>query len=267
MHLELMTNGLQIAAQAEEILAADFRSVSVSVDGEARVHDGLRRRQGCLAEVLRGTKILIVKGVKTGAVTQVNKLNLEALPFIHDMIVEHGFHGWMVQLTLPHGRAGERGREKSLCLEPEQLLRLEELLLDLVAREAIHFQLANTLGYMSRSEPRLRAGTTAGTRAWGACQAGLRAIGMTSDGTVRGCLSLPDAFDEGNIRERSLEEIWEDEKLFAYNRRFEVAMLEGPCRGCSFDRICRGGCPGLAWAATGKVGNNPYCLHALTRNR
>jgi radical SAM protein with 4Fe4S-binding SPASM domain len=266
MHLELMTNGLQIAAQAEEILAADFRSVSVSVDGDARIHDGLRQRQGCLVEVLEGTAILIEKGVKTGAVTQVNKLNLAALPTIHDMIVEHGFKGWMVQLTLPHGRAGERGREKSLCLEPEDLLRLEELLLDLVPREAIHFQLANTIGYMSRSEPRLRAGTTAGMRAWGACQGGLRSIGMTSDGTVRGCLSMPDAFDEGNIRERSLVEIWNDEKLFAYNRSFDVTALGGPCKTCSFAKICRGGCPGLSWAATGKVGNNPYCLHALVRD-
>lgn len=258
MDAELMTNGLAVLEQADAIADAGFRGVSFSVDGPASVHDGLRRRPGGLDRLLSGAAELRRRGVRTGAVTQVGRFNLDLLEQTHELVVAGGFEGWLVQLTLPHGRASA-----GLCLEPEQLPQLERTLVSLAERGQILLQTADTIGYMSRSEPRLRRSLHGRMGVWGGCQAGLRAVGITSDGTVRGCLSMPPAFDEGSVRERTLEDIWSDPRAFAYNRAFDPRDLTDGCADCSLGGICRGGCTGLAWTATGSTTSNPYCLRAV----
>ena len=52
--------------------------------------------------------------------------------------------------------------------------------------------------------------------------AGLRGIGFESNGNVKGCLSMPADFIEGNIRDQTLREIWDDPDNFAYNRKFRA---------------------------------------------
>ena len=50
-------------------------------------------------------------------------------------------------------------------------------------------------------------------------------IGIDSVGNVRGCESMyDDAFIEGNLREKTLKEIWEGPDAFAYNRKFSPDM-------------------------------------------
>ena len=39
-----------------------------------------------------------------------------------------------------------------------------------------------------------------------------------------------DTFIEGNLRQRSLQEIWNDPDAFAYNRKFRPELLTGACR-------------------------------------
>ena len=88
-------------------------------------------------------------------------------------------------------------------------------------------------------------------------------IGITSAGDVRGCLAMPEAFDEGNVRRRALAEIWGDPSGFAYNRCRTERHLEGACLRCAFRRVCRGGCKVLAYAAAGTTTHNPYCARLL----
>jgi len=263
MRAELISNGLSLESQADRVARAGFFAVTLSVDGTPEVHDALRGVPGAFARLRAGALALLDSGVLLGAATQVNRLNLPVLGRIHDLLVEIGFSGWQVQLTMPHGRAA--AHDGGMCLAPGDLPTLARVLLEVKAHTGLFVQAADNIGYMSRSEPLLRAGSPDRAGCFGGCQAGLNAIGITSDGTVRGCLSMPDAFDEGNIRERSLADIWRDPDAFAYNRRFDASSLVGGCLGCAFARICRGGCRSLAFASTGGVGSNPYCLHLLER--
>jgi radical SAM protein with 4Fe4S-binding SPASM domain len=257
MGLELITNGLSVAAQAQAIADRGFSAVTFSVDGPAAVHDALRGVPGGLERLLRGAQALSERGVRLGAVTQVNRVNLPWLKDILGLLVAHGFQGWQVQLTMPQGRARERA--DTLCLEPEELPGLEERLVALQADAPFFLQAADNIGYLSRLDPRLRTGRGQPERCWMGCGAGLTVVGLTSDGTVRGCLSLPSAADEGNLRERSLGDIWHDPEAFAYNRQFRVEDLAGTCRNCTFGLVCRGGCQSLSFAATGAFHHNPYC--------
>jgi radical SAM protein with 4Fe4S-binding SPASM domain len=259
----MITNGLLVAERADEIAATGFRSVGFSVDGPPEIHDALRAVDGCFSRLMRGAEALVARGVRIGAVTQVNTRNASRLEELHDLLVANGFSGWQVQLTMPHGRAAAGG--DALCLRPADLPGLEGTLIALRARTPLFLQAADNFGYMSRSEAFLRAGTRRADRFFAGCGAGISTIGVTSDGTIRGCLSLPSACDEGNIRDRPLADIWNDPAAFAYNRSFDPASLTGVCRGCTFAKICRGGCRSLVFAHRGALGENAHCLHALGR--
>jgi radical SAM protein with 4Fe4S-binding SPASM domain len=259
MRLEMITNGLAVEAQAESIAGAGFFAVTLSVDGPEAIHDRLRGVPGGLARLLRGAARLKELGVRIGACTQINKLNLGALDELHGLLVARGFDGWQLQLTMPIGMAAARREE--LCIAPADLPEVERKILAYERAGAMFCHPSDNIGYMSRNEPRLRSGTGRSHQVWLGCRAGMEVIGVTSDGTVRGCLSLPAEFDEGNVRERPLAAIWRDPGAFAWNRGPKEA-LEGRCAACPFAKVCRAGCTCLAFSATGGTRENPYCLFA-----
>ena len=98
---------------------------------------------------------------------------------------------------------------------------------------------------------------------WHGCKAGINVLGVQSNGNIKGCLSLSDDFVEGNIRERSIVEIWNDKKSFAYSRNFKISDLGENCQGCVFGEKCKGGCSDVSFGRTGKIANSPFCLHRL----
>jgi radical SAM protein with 4Fe4S-binding SPASM domain len=258
---ELITNGLAVSEQADAIKDADFFAISFSIDGPAKVHDSLRNTNGAMQRLLEGAYELKKRKVRLGAVTQVNKRNLDSLEETYQMIVNNGFAGWQIQLTLPLGRAA--GSDNDICLNPKQLLTLEKKLIPFTKNGDIFVQTADTIGYFSKAEPRFRAGLPGNERLWAGCLAGLRAIGITSDGTVRGCLSMPPEFDEGNVRNRPLKEIWNSPEAFAYNRKFTASDLNEACAACAFSKICKGGCTTLSNTISQQKGCAEYCLHYL----
>ncbi len=92
------------------------------------------------------------------------------------------------------------------------------------------------------------------------CGAGLVSIGIDSVGNVRGCESLDDPrFNEVNLRERSLADIWTDPNAFAYNRRFTPSLLTGGCADCPHGDVCAGGCRSYDYFTTGRLYENPLC--------
>ena len=82
-----------------------------------------------------------------------------------------------------------------------------------------------------------------GHRLCAGCGAGITSIGIDSVGNVRGCESMYDErFNEGNLREKSLRDIWEDPEAFKYNRGFTGELLSGACKNCEKGMFCAGGC-------------------------
>ncbi len=264
MRLEMITNGLLVAEQADRIAAAGFDAVTFSVDGLANSHDRLRGVVGGLAQLLDGARALLSRGVRVAAVTQLNRENHEQLAPIHDLLVAEGFAGWQLQLTMAHGRVRDT---PALCLDRTALPALEQQICSLLETSPLHVQTGDNIGYMSRQEPRLRSPSGPPKHFWGGCPAGLSVIGIRSDGSILGCLSLPDTFVAGNVRDQPLRTIWNDDAPFAYNRHFDATQLEGECAGCAFGPICRGGCRSLAVSATGSPFGTAHCLHQLSRER
>jgi len=64
---------------------------------------------------------------------------------------------------------------------------------------------------------------------------------------------------EGNIRNRSFDDIWEDENSFAYNRKPKLEDLKGFCSTCVHKESCKGGCSLNMKNRDGDV----YCLYKI----
>jgi radical SAM protein with 4Fe4S-binding SPASM domain len=98
----------------------------------------------------------------------------------------------------------------------------------------------------------------------GNCAAGKTVVGIRSNGDVVGCLSIMNNdYIEGNIRQRSLTDIWNDEHAFAYNRN--PVKLTGRCAGCTQAQSCKGGCKSLN-VACGHPTESPYCMQFMNES-
>src|SRR5437763_1146754 len=124
---------------------------------------------------------------------------------------------------------------------------------------------ANALGYFGPYEHRWRAQNVEFGYFQG-CSAGHVSLGIEADGTIKGCPSLPTSeYAGGNVRDLTIEQIWNHSGQLRFTRDRTVEDLWGFCRTCYYADVCRGGCTWSAHSLLGRAGNNPYCHHrALT---
>jgi radical SAM protein with 4Fe4S-binding SPASM domain len=262
MLVDLISSGQGLdQATALKIRDSGVHSVTISVDGLAPTHDAQRGVPGCFAQALRAIRWVDQAGLKVGVTSQVNQANLLELEPLAPVLEEAGVLGWQLQLTLPQGRAMEN---RHLIAPPSLMPDLLQVLRRLVRRSGLRPHLTDNLGYGTRDDLELRTIQGGFPRPWLGCRAGLDALGITSDGRVKGCLALPDSCDEGNLREESLAAMWKDPDRFAYNRRYTPEQLGGECADCEQASLCRGGCTATAYAVHGRPGTSSHCfrLHA-----
>jgi len=257
--VDIISNGqLCDRATVRTLRQHDVYGLSLSLDGPEPVHDDLRARPGAFGRVARAVEHAQEAGLRVGIVTHVNRANLPFLDPMYELLASWAVDGWQLQLTSPLGYAA--GTD---CLVPESaILELHGWALAKQRVARLHLYFADDIGYFHPDEPILRSGQ-AEPSVWAGCPAGLHSFGIASNGGIRGCLSLPETFTEGNVRERPLREIWADPALFAYNRRPEP--LQGGCTGCVYGKICRGGCRSFTYAASGRFGDMTHCWYRLTR--
>jgi radical SAM protein with 4Fe4S-binding SPASM domain len=264
----VISNGLGVDDEAVRTMrAVGATGLSVSVDGRQAVHDairiGARARDGsvyerALAAIARGK----AAGLKVAVITQIHRHNLDDLPMLHDLFATLGVDAWQLQICMPLGRL-IRFREKYL-LEPRQLPELVAKIEDFIRAGQVPILVADNIGYYGRSEPLLRSSMKPQPMFWAGCMAGCRVVGIRSNGDVKGCPSHPESFVVGNVRVTPFAEIWGDASHFAYNTAFDSRLLEGRCAVCAYRELCRAGCTSMAFAVTGTIYDNPFCLQRAT---
>lgn len=257
----MVTGGRGLDAnRAKAAARAGLESVAVSIDGDDPTHDRLRGSVGSYAAAVAALGHCRAAGIQIALNTQINRLSAPCLPHVFDLLVREGCHGWQAQLTVPVGRAAD---EPEVILQPYDLLTLFPVLADLKRRcDALGITMlaGNNVGYFGPYEHVLRSYCRGQYRR--SCPAGLTALGIESNGDVKGCPSLPtDAWVGGNLREHSLREIWERSAPLRHMRDRTPAEAWGYCGECYYRDECRAGCTWMATALFGKPGNNPYCHH------
>jgi radical SAM protein with 4Fe4S-binding SPASM domain len=170
-------------------------------------------------------------------------------------------------MTVPMGNAADNHQ---ILMQPPELLDLFPMLAEVVeqaTRDGVSVQPGNNVGYYGPYERLLRnTGNVNGEFIWQGCKAGTHAIGIESDGAIKGCPSLPtSAYTGGNIRERDLRDIVLNTPELTMNKGQGtpegMEHLWGFCKTCDFAALCRGGCSWTAHVFFDRRGNNPYCHH------
>ncbi|MCA9658873.1 MAG: radical SAM protein [Myxococcales bacterium] len=258
---ELTTGGRGITPElAAAMREAGLYSASVSVDGLEEAHDLIRKAPGSHASAVAALGHLRAAGLRITANTNINRVNKGDLEGLYALLREAGVRGWQVQITAPLGRAADR---PAMLLQPYDLLDVVPRLAALKRQafaDGVVVMPGNNLGYFGPEEGLLRSVHEGGRDHWQGCHAGRLILGIESDGAVKGCPSLQTyAYVGGNLRERSLREIWDEAPELAFTRGRTVDDLWGFCRTCPFAQVCLGGCSFTAHSIFGRRGNNPYC--------
>ena len=258
--LGLATNGIALDTETwRRLEILGFCQVVISLDGIIpEVHDRRRRRPGASQAAKRGIVEMASRPLahKT-VITSVDIGNIGELSAIRNWLLENAPGvTWAINYASP---TPEGRLQRSDSIGVDHFLYLTQFISANRARyrEQLDIIGAHGLGYCSECYPDL------GDFTWSGCQAGISTLGLRSDGNVTGCLILPDHFIEGNVRERSLSEIWRDYRSFRYNRSFSADMLTGECSGCRWGEICRGGCREIGFSWTGSPFEAPFCLYRL----
>jgi radical SAM protein with 4Fe4S-binding SPASM domain len=153
------------------------------------------------------------------------------------------------------------GHKNEVLISPDDILTITEFIRKKRLEQNMRIFAGDNIGYYDENEMYLR-NEPGKLCFWNGCNAGISAIGIDSDGDVKGCQSLySKKFVEGNLRNESIESIWNNPDNFSYNRKFKTEYLNGNCEACDKGLICKGGCRASNYFITGDLFSNYYCNH------
>jgi radical SAM protein with 4Fe4S-binding SPASM domain len=256
---KVLTNGALLKPDIiHQMEAAGISGVGVSVDGLEETHDRIRSRPGLFREIMEGISLLQANGIPASVITTANSLNVRELPGLMDRLIGEGIARWQIQPVFAFGRMLE---SPALHLSREEYGMLGEFIREytpVAQKHGLDITPADSFGYFTGYDLR--------DPPWGGCPGGWVSCGITSDGKVKTCLSLPDQYVQGDLRKRSLWEIWFDENAFAFTRGFTRENLGPNCMSCDRGEQCKGGCSAMSVGYTGSFHNDPYCFYAMQKN-
>jgi len=260
--VNIITNGWLLGdEQIDQIRYAELTNVGISLDGMAENHNRIRGRRDSFRRVLKAFERLEKAGIDVGVVTTLTDFNTADLRQMYDLLVAHGVACWQIQIA---AGMGSMRRNNALVLDPARTAEITGFFREKSFSADLIMMAGDDIGYFDENEIHLR--NHPGNRGeWHGCQAGLSVVGIDSVGNVRGCGSLYDEkFIEGNVRDEPLEKIWLRDNGFAYNRRFDISLLQGKCADCDKAQLCRGGCRAVNYFSTGSTFHNRYCSRRMS---
>lgn len=263
--VNIITNGwLLDQKMAQKLKESGISTVAISIDGTPEIHDKIRKK-GAFEHARQAFDAMKKLGIRTGAVTTITKQNLDILPAMKEELIGMGVDTWQVQIGLPMGNLKQR---PDWLLEPKQMRDIIDFCYNTAKEGRIGIYPADCIGYYSMKELETKriSYKSNSYSMWDGCNAGVRGFGILHNGDILGCTSIRSKeFIEGNIRERKLRDIWEDEHAFLWRRQMAKEKLSGACKKCVYGSKCLGGCPNTRLTMKGSIyAENEYCAYNLS---
>lgn len=262
----LLTNGA-----VREIKAAGAARVSISLDGAtAETHDSFRGVQGSFQWTIDALRHTRATGIPVQVNTTVSRRNLRYLKEIAGIVREFGAVLWDLFFLVPTGRA-----RKEDMIFPEEHEEVLIWLYELAGRAQFNVKITEAPQYRrvvlqkqngSRSNTnRLLDGKSftqpntppheIGRSTFVNDGKGFCFVSHIGDVCPSGFLPV----SAGNVRQRSLLDIYQNSRLFGELR--DPAKLKGKCGVCEFRWSC-GGSRARAFALTGDyLAEDPWCVY------
>lgn len=226
-------------------------AVGISMDGLKSVHNKIRKNKDSWSNLISVVSILKSVGIQICAVTTVNKINYGQLHQLAQWLHFAEIDSWQIQLAMPFGRMAKNDK---LLINEEEFKDVCRMIVGFRAMyPALNIQAADCFGIAPAGMIR--------TNDWCGCTGGLCSLGIDAFGNVMPCLSLRVDQRCGNIKEKSLKDIWENSSGFDCNRKFDKEKVKGKCAKCELLSDCRGGCASQSMAYYGHFHEAPFCFY------
>lgn len=248
----IITNGFLFSDDIiAQIKNCNIESVAVSLDSIESVHDKYRQA-GSFNRAISAINKLAKNDITVSVISTLNTESAEQLEAFWPIISNLPIAAWQLQACNPMGNASHG------CINYQfDFKKVIDFVSDHQDDAPFAMGIADNIGYYTKTEGTLRGNCDS---FFIGCKAGLSNIGIDSVGNVKGCEALyDDCFIEGNVRQRSLREIWDDENSFSYNRKFSPNLLTGKCASCDIGQYCAGGCRSYNHFVHGKLYESLFC--------
>ena len=267
----LSTNGTLIdEGNIEQIAAAKYDYVGISIDGLEAVHDDWRQLKGSFAASIHAIDLCRQHGIRVGLRTTLTQNNYPQLPALLALMREHDVQKFYLSHLNYSGR-GKRSRSRKADAH-HQMTRdamyqlFEQAWDDVQHGRETDFVSGNNdadavllLQWVEQRLPEHRDRLERMLRAWGGNASGSGIANIDNIGDVH-----PDTYrwqnTVGNVRRQSFRELWLDqpEPLLAELRQHPRAV-GGRCAECRWLSICNGNTRTRAWAEGNLWGEDPGC--------
>jgi radical SAM protein with 4Fe4S-binding SPASM domain len=248
----ILTHGVGYSKEnIAQFKKAGISGVGISLDGLENTHDYIRRKKGAFASVMNTIQLLQEAGLAFNVITTVNAKNIGELQALHKKLELARIRDWRLQVIIPMGRVKEAPELQISETDFKKLGLFIQQQNSNQDQDSLKIICSDGLQYIIPAD-----------KPWRGCGAGIVTCGITADGKVKGCLSMPDELIEGDLRRNSLWDIWFHPDSFSYNRF--TNKDPGPnCSSCDKVEDCKGGCSSSSYVSTNVFHNDPYCFHRI----
>jgi radical SAM protein with 4Fe4S-binding SPASM domain len=263
----LLTNGCFVEGDIYDNLVKNQVWSSVSIDGPEEVNDALRGK-GSYKKALAAIEKLSTGKILNGLAAAITSINYKHLDHVCELAEKyHANFVWFNHLV-PSGRAKET---MDLTPTPEQYEEVLNHIWDLSVKYEGKFDIHVHCPHFARV---VKQRNIPNFDEWyekkfhGKCTyfAFGGYISVTENGNLIPCfytdLRPMEPMDLGNIRDKTLNQVWEEMRKSPYYSSFkDRSVLKGKCGVCEYREIC-GGCRNRAYALTGDIyGQDDACVY------
>lgn len=261
------SNGTLInKAMAENMKQAGIQSIAISIDStQGEVHDNFRGKKGAFYQAMNGVAACKEAGLPFQFGMVIRKETLTEVPSLLKLAIDSGANAAEFFDLVEAGRAKEECQGESL--NSEERKQVMEWLAQAQADCPIIIRVPACPMYtLLLQEEKIKpkhfpSESLARIPYYGrGCAAGMPYgyLRIAPDGEVNPCMLLQ--INLGNIRERSIRQIWDESPVL---KQLRLRDLKGECGQCDHKNICAG-CRGRAYERTGDMlAADPGCWLVL----
>ena len=240
INVSVTTNGTLVTDEIIKDQFWKFQAVRISIDSCYEIeHDAWRGCPGTYDKAISCIKKMKTYGYNVSISTCVSKRNIDYLDEMANLFEGLGVSRWCLPLLSPDGRGKQIANES---LSPDEVKRLIYIL-DKIRLRIPSIDIGIDIPYIVLCND--LKGITNGVK--GGCPAGISELTIFANGDVSPCFAMVQS--SGNVREKTISEIWQNGKLFEGFRNRQ--LLKGKCHECHALDECGGGCRANPYIMTG----------------
>lgn len=273
-YVALSTNGTLINEDnIEQIKAADFQYVGISIDGLEEFHDEFRRQKGSFKTSMHAIKLCKEAGIKVGMRLCLTKDNFNDLPAMLNLMEEYGVD----KFYLSHLNYSGRGKRNA---ENDAMFKMTKDAMTLLYDRAwSHIEQGIDSDFVTGNNdadgpfllqwaqekfgaqhPKRVANLKQRLINWGGNASGVNVANIDNTGTIH-----PDTYwwnhPIGNVKNEKFSDVWRDtQDPLMQGFRMSPRPVKGRCEACQYLSICGGNTRTRAFAQTGDAwAEDPGC--------